>query len=128
MLEVSPIYAGLLAVLFFWLSLRVSLLRLKGLHATDEGRVILHRAVRTQGNASEYIPLGVLMLLILDLQGAPAAVIHIFGIALVAGRIGHFIGFGREPGNPKLRQYSMVATYVMLCFSGLAVLWFTLVG
>ncbi len=126
MLTVSPIYAGLLAVLFFWLSLRVSLLRLKGLHASEEGRETLHRAVRTQGNASEYIPLGVLLLLFLDLQGAPAVLVHVFGIALVAGRIGHFIGFGRAPGNRVLRQYSMVATYAMLCFSGLCVLYFAL--
>ena len=128
MLTITPIYAGLLLVLFFWLSLRVSLLRLKGGADTPAKRERLHRFVRTQGNASEYIPAGLIAMLILEFQGAPAALLHLFGLMLIGGRIGHFLGFGLAPGNCALRQYSMVATYAMLIGSGLAILWLALVG
>ena len=120
---ITPIYAGLLGLLFFWLSLRVSLTRLKGPATTDEAREKLRLAVRAQGNAAEYIPLGLVLLLVLELQSAPGWMLHLFGLLLLAGRIGHFIGFDLAP-HRLLRQYSMVLTYCMFCFSSLAILYF----
>ena len=123
---VAPIYAGLLAVLFFWLSLRVSLIRLKGPAPDDAAATRLRRAVRAQGNASEYIPLGLIMLLMLDLQGAPFWLVHVFGLALVAGRVGHFVSFTLKKAR-LLTQVSIVLTYAMICFSGLFVLYYAFV-
>ncbi len=123
MLLVTPIYAGLLAVLFFWLSLRVSLIRLKGPAADDAAAKRLRRAVRAQGNASEYIPLGLIMVLILEIQGAPYWLVHAFGMALLAGRVGHFVSF-TLPSARLLTQVSTALTYSMICFSGLFVLYY----
>ena len=128
MLTVTPIYAGLLLVLFFWLSLRVSLVRLKGAAGKSIEKDVMHQFVRTQGNAAEYIPLGLIALLILEFQGAPVILLHVFGLLLLGGRIGHFIAFSRSAGATKLRRYSMIATYVMLCFSGLAILYCAAIG
>ncbi len=119
---VTPIYAGLLAVLFFWLSFRVSMMRLKG-PAVDEKT--LHTAVRTQGNAAEYIPLGLIMLLILELQDASPVILHVLGLMLLLGRLGHFASFGRTGSVSALRKYSMVITYTMLLASGLMLLYFS---
>ena len=115
-------------VLFFWLSFRVSLLRLKGAAEGSLDKETLHKVVRTQGNAAEYIPLGLIALLILELQGAPGLLLHVFGLMLLGGRLGHFYAFSRSTGRSRLRQYSMVATYAMLMFSGLTILWFALIG
>jgi len=123
---VAPIYAGLLAVLFFWLSLRVSLIRMKGPAADEAAATRLRRAVRAQGNASEYIPVGLIMLLVLDLQGAPFWLVHVFGLALLAGRIGHFVSFALPSTGPLIRV-SMLVTYAMILFSGLFVLYYALV-
>ncbi|MCF6234201.1 MAG: MAPEG family protein [Rhodobacteraceae bacterium] len=123
---VAPIYAGLLAVLFSWLSLRVSLIRMKGPAPDEAAATRLRRAVRAQGNASEYIPLGLILLLVLDLQGAPFWLVHVFGLALLAGRIGHFVSFTLPSTGPLIRV-SMLVTYVMICFSGLFVLYYALV-
>ncbi len=123
MLIITPIYAGLLAVLFFWLSLRVSLIRMKGPTPDDAAVNRLRRAVRAQGNASEYIPLGLIMVLILEIQGAPYWLVHVFGLALLVGRIGHFVSF-TLPSARFLTQISIVLTYSMICFSGLFVLYY----
>jgi uncharacterized protein len=120
---VAPIYTGLLAVLYFWLSLRVSLIRMKGPAPDHAAEARLRRAVRAHGNASEYIPLGLIMLLTLELQGAPFWLVHVFGVMLVAGRAGHFISF-TLPSARLLTQISMALTYSMFCFSGLFVLYY----
>lgn len=125
MLSITPIYVGLLAILFFWMSLRISLMRLKGYGDDDTKLEILRLAVRAQGNAAEYIPLGLILLLVLELQGAPGEVVHLFGIALLAGRIGHFVGFSLVP-HRFLRQVSIVLIYCVLCFGGFAVLYVAL--
>ncbi len=122
---VAPIYAGLLAVMYFWLSLRVSLIRMKGPAPDEAAATRLRRAVRAHGNASEYIPLGVIMLILLDVQGAPFWLVHVFGVMLVAGRVGHFISFNL-PSARLLTQMSMALTYAMICFSGLFVLYYAL--
>lgn len=126
MLIITPIYVGFLGILFFWLSLRVSLLRMKGPAVDEPAQDRLRRTVRTQGNAAEYIPLGLILLLVLEFQGAPGWLVHLFGLMLLAGRLGHFIGFELSP-NRIVRQYSMVLTYAMLCFCAVAVLYLALV-
>ncbi len=127
MLIITPIYAGLLAVLFSWLSLRVSLTRMKGPAPDEAAKDRLRRAVRAQGNASEYIPLGLILILVLEFQGAQGWLVHMFGLMLLFGRIGHFVSFYLGSARP-LTQVSIVLTYLMICFSGLAVLYFALAG
>ena len=126
MITITPIYAGLLAVLFFWLSLRVSLIRMKGPAPDDAAKDRLRRAVRAQGNASEYIPLGLIMLLVLEFQGAPLWLLHVFGLALLIGRVGHFVSFNLASAR-LLTQASIVLTYAMICFSGLFALYYAFI-
>jgi uncharacterized protein len=40
----------------------------------------------------EYIPISLLLLLMLELNGAPNILIHIFGITLFIGRLIHAVG------------------------------------
>jgi drug/metabolite transporter (DMT)-like permease len=72
---VTALYAGLLGLLVLILSYRVSRLRLTYRVGTgDGGHDDLGRAIRVQGNAMEYVPLG-LVLLLLAAIGAAAAVV-----------------------------------------------------
>jgi len=96
---------------------------MKGPASDDAAVNRLRRAVRAQGNASEYIPLGLIMVLILEIQGAPYWLVHLFGLALLAGRIGHFVSFSM-PSARLLTQFSIVLTYSMICFSGLFALYY----
>jgi uncharacterized membrane protein YecN with MAPEG domain len=127
MLSITPIYVGILGILFFWLSFRVSLVRLKGPAADEAAQTRLNVRVRTQRNSAEYIPLGLILILVLEFQGAPGWLLHVFGMTLLVGRIGYFIGSDLSPNRVAV-QYSMALTYAMLCFSGIAVLLFALVA
>jgi uncharacterized membrane protein YecN with MAPEG domain len=86
---VTPIYAGLLALLFLVLSYRVILLRGHGASLGDGGDPVLLRRIRAHGNFSEYVPFILLMMGILELSHFSTYLLHVLGITLVVARLLH---------------------------------------
>ena len=94
---ISSLYASLLALLIIWLSVRViKLRRAKKVRLGDGGEPELHIAIRAQGNAIEYVPISLILLVLLELSGAHAALVHSGGIAVLAGRLLHARGLLTE--------------------------------
>ena len=90
---VSSIYAGILALLIVWLSLNViKIRRAKKVILGDGGETDLKYAIRAQGNATEYIPISLLLLVLLELSGVNLWLVHLGGIAIVLGRLLHAKG------------------------------------
>jgi uncharacterized protein len=85
----SALYGSILAVMTILLAMNVSRHRGRASklfgHGDDDG---LESAIRAHGNASEYVPLGVLMLVIAELMGANATSMHGLGGTLLLARIG----------------------------------------
>ncbi|MDP2323808.1 MAG: MAPEG family protein, partial [Gammaproteobacteria bacterium] len=70
--QITAIYASVLAILYIVLSSRVARRRMKfqvGL-GVGESRE-LERAVRIHGNFAEYVPLALLLLVVYEIGGAP---------------------------------------------------------
>ncbi len=97
---ITALYAALLALWFIFLSLRVVMYRRSARIGigTGEDRELARR-VRVHGNAAEYLPLGLLLMLLLELNAALGWLVHAAGIALLLGRVAHFIGLGRSAGT-----------------------------
>jgi hypothetical protein len=55
----------------------------------DGGHDDLQAAIRAQGNAVEYIPVTLILLLLLELSGGHWALLHLSGITLVVARTMH---------------------------------------
>jgi uncharacterized membrane protein YecN with MAPEG domain len=94
---VTLLYGGLTALLLTVLGLAVSLGRLtagKGIGAALEGDLV--RRVRAHGNAAEWAPLGLLLLLVLELSGLGRQPLHLLGGVLFAGRVVHALGVYRR--------------------------------
>jgi uncharacterized membrane protein YecN with MAPEG domain len=90
---ITSLYAALLALLIVWLSLRVIKLRqAKKVGLGDGGEVELQIAIRAQGNATEYVPISLILLVLLELNKAHIALVHCGGIAILAGRLLHARG------------------------------------
>ncbi len=91
------LYSGLLGLIFFWLLFTVGKARgdLK-ISIGDGGDPYMIRVMRGQANFVENVPLTLVFLLIMALIGTPAWVIHLFGIALVLGRIFHALHFTKR--------------------------------
>lgn len=86
----SAIYASVSALLICWLSLNVIKKRRKyRVSIGDGGNEELKTAMAAQSNAIEYIPIALLLLFALEINEANIWMIHLFGAALVTGRVIH---------------------------------------
>ena len=103
---VTPLYAGLLALWFVVLSVRVVNVRRRGISFGDNGDVKITRLVRAQANFAEYVPLALLLMGFLEASRYSIYLLHGLGIALLVARLFHGfalsfgwqIRFGRVAG------------------------------
>ena len=122
---ITGLHAGVLALVYLALSLRVVRLRIAFKQPLgDGGHAVLMRAVRVHGHFAEYVPLALLLLLLLELAQAPAAVLHGFGLLLLASRLLHVAGLFRTPEHVAWRLAAMVLTVHLL---GGAAVWLVVV-
>lgn len=118
-MAISPIYAGLLALLMVWLSVRVSIVRRqKKVSTGDGGEKALFKAIRVHSNSVENIPVAVILLVLLEYQGAPGWAVHFAGATFLIARLSHAYGLGREPQFVKGRVYGAYLT--IFTITGLA--------
>ncbi len=96
MLQITALYAGLLGLLSLPLSSAAGLMRArKNIDAGDGGDRDLLLAMRRHGNFVEYVPLALILIGLLEINGVRGSVVHGLGIALVAGRLLHATFFVR---------------------------------
>jgi len=108
MLE-TGFYAGFLALIYIFLTYRVVRLRMATkTHLGDGGHLGLITAVRAHGNFAEYVPLALILMTILNMQGTNGGLIHIIGLTLVAGRMIH--AYSISQNLIKLRPVGMILT------------------
>ncbi len=111
MLSVSGIYVALGALLLVGLGLRVARLRHRlGVALGHGGHVALKRAIRVHANCAEYLPVGLVLLVALDLRQAGALWVHVLGAALLSGRVLHALGVSRTREPLPVRVSGMLLT------------------
>jgi uncharacterized membrane protein YecN with MAPEG domain len=120
---IVSVYAAVLALLFFGLSVRVLLLRRRlKIGIGDAGDETMLRAIRVHGNFAEYVPLTLLLALLVELSAAPALLVHALGSCLVAGRAVHAYGVSRAPEDFRFRVLGMALTFTALVGAALSLL------
>ncbi|NKI34953.1 hypothetical protein HFP89_07225 [Wenzhouxiangella sp. XN79A] len=120
---ITLFYAGLSALILLGLSARVVALRRKHQVGIGTGAInTLERAVRAQANFTEYVPLALLLIALLELQGVAGAVVHALGALLVIGRVLHALGLNRSAGTSMGRLVGTVLTWLVLLAGGAAAL------
>ncbi len=125
---ITSIYASLSALLIVRLTLSVIKLRRKNrILVGDGGNEELQLAIRTHSNALEYIPITLMLLLTLELNGAPKILIHILGATLITGRILHAMGLPAK--DLKRRVLGMQITiYLLIALAILNILFLAFAG
>ena len=124
----AALWTGLGLLLLLALSLLVVRQRQKHHIVTGDGGIDeLARAIRAQGNATEYLPAGLAGLAVLALAGAPALIIHLAGAILLISRVVHAVGLTLTLQNSLLRNIGMTATWIAYIFMGVALLVFSLI-
>lgn len=114
-MNVIPIYAAILGIIFFILSVRIILLRrsLK-IGLGDSGNPIVLRAMRVHSNFAEYVPLCLVLLGFAEFQGTLPMAVHALGSGLVLGRILHAYGVSQPKEDFRFRVTGMALTLTCL--------------
>ena len=119
----AALWVGLHIILLLVLSVMVVRLRQKHKIALgDEGIPELARAIRTFGNATEYVPAGLVAIAVLALSGSSALSIHIVGLLLFSGRVTHALGLSNGGGTSMPRAIGIVLTWIAYVFAAVALL------
>jgi len=112
MLLMTSIIAAILTIIFVKLSFAVIGLRRKNKVGLGSGGYDdLERAIRAQGNFAEYVPIGLILIACLELNGAPWWLVILPGITLIIGRLIHAKGINEPPPNFSSRVLGMKFTF-----------------
>jgi uncharacterized membrane protein YecN with MAPEG domain len=115
MLLVTSLITSVLAIIFIKLSFAVIGLRRKNkVGLGSGGHEDLERAIRAQGNFAEYVPIGLILIACLELNGAPWWLVALPGITLIIGRLIHAVGINEPPPNFSNRVLGMKFTFYTL--------------
>lgn len=118
MLPITSLFAGLLTLYFVRLGFAVIGLRKSSKVSLGAGGVKeLETAIRAHGNFAEYVPLGLILLGLLESHSAYPVLVAMLGGALTLGRVLHAQGL--NTANLKLRVWGMVLTFGTLITLGI---------
>lgn len=123
----AALWTGLHLILLLTLSALVVRLRRKHRVALGHaGNSQLERATRAFGNASEYIPTGLVALGVLAMAGAAPAIVHLVGVVLFAGRVTHAVGLSRSGGASPGRAAGMLMTWIAYVLAAAALIFYAI--
>ncbi len=123
-MRITGLYAALAALLIVFLALRVILRRKSaGIGIGDGGDHELAKRVRAHANAVEYLPIGLLLLLLLELDQTAPALVHAFGITLVVGRMLHAFGLSKTSRISIGRALGIVLSMLAITAMAVLLLW-----
>ena len=117
-LHVTAVYAGLHGLLAVVLANFVLFIRLRPQMPAWRAEA----ALRVQANFVENVPIALVLLLVLEIQGLPAAGLHVCGLLLFVLRCLHAFGLGTKatPNYPRL--IGAQGTFVLLAVMSVACL------
>jgi uncharacterized membrane protein YecN with MAPEG domain len=123
-LTIVPFYASLLALLYFFLSVRViRIRRLEKIPIGDRDNPRLLRVIRAHSNFSEYVPLALILITFVELQGLSLLLVHGLGLSLLVGRAVHAYGVIQEKENYRFREVGMFLTFGPILIAAAALLY-----
>ena len=111
---ITALYAALQGLLVIALELPVGRLRAQtNVSISDGGNTALAAAIRRHANWAEHVPFVLLLMALLELNGASAALLHFLGLVLLASRIAH--PFGLDPAQMRrpLRAVGALGTLLV---------------
>lgn len=101
-----------------WLALQtIKVRRANKVKLGDGGDFELQSAIRAHGNFAEYMPITIILLFLLEYNGMHYLVIHVIGIAFLAGRWTHAQGLLKD----NLRKRVMGMGFTLNIIIGLAI-------
>jgi len=112
---ITAFYAGLLGILFLYLSVLVIKGRFsKKIPLGNGGDHHFQQVIRAHGNFSEYTPIVLILLFVAEVNLSHPIILHLAGTALLSGRFLHAFGLRRHSGSSWQRISGMLLTFASL--------------
>lgn len=114
-MRILPLYAALLGFLFFYLSVRTIRLRRRlkiGIGANENDEML--RGMRVHSNFAEYVPIALILIYFVEVQGGHSWLVHALGALLVVGRSVHAYGVSQMNEKFVFRVSGMALTFTVL--------------
>jgi len=100
LVSITALYAGILGILATALAINVTVHRAKlRVPVGDGDNPQMLRMIRLHGNAAEYIPIALILMLTYELNGGNHTVLNVAGMVLVAARLLHAWGMWDSPNT-----------------------------
>jgi uncharacterized protein len=125
---VTPLYAGLLALWFVVLSVRVVNIRRSGISFGDNGDLAITPIVRAQANFAEYVPLALLLMGFLEAGHYSIYVLHALGLTLLVARLLHGLALSFGWQKRVGRVVGAALTFTVLLIEGVMCLYQGYIG
>ena len=120
-LPVTSVTAAIAALMLVALSAPISLRRRRlRIPSGDGGDAGLQRLIRAQGNFTEYTPMGLILLALVEVGITPVGLLWTIGLLLVVGRGLHALGLLR--GSVAVRALGMAGTFASLIVAAVILL------
>jgi uncharacterized protein len=121
---ITALYAGILGLLITALAINVTVHRAKlKVDIGDGGNLQMLRMIRVHANAVEYVPLGLLLLGLYELDHGRPVALHAAGIALIVGRVLHVAGMWNTASLNFGRAAGPTVTWVTIAVLAVLNLW-----
>jgi uncharacterized membrane protein YecN with MAPEG domain len=115
---VTGFYAALLGLMLVGLSVRTIRARVqKNIAIGDGNDPELRRFVRAHGNFTEYVPIALILIGIVEVNEAPVWAVHALGAVLLFGRVVH--AYSLYAGIIRARVVGMAATFGIIVATAL---------
>jgi uncharacterized protein len=121
---VTSLYAALLAIVCIVLSAPVGLMRgKKQIALGDSGDPEMIVTIRRHANFIEYVPLALILMALVELNGGSKTWVHALGAVLVVARIVHPFGLDTKNLNKWQRIAGTAVTLLVIAAAAITLLW-----
>lgn len=115
---ITGFYTAIAALMMLGLAKNViALRRTKLVGIGDGGDDSLARAIRIHANFTEYVPVGLLLLLLVELNGSHPLLVHGLGSLLIVCRLLHMQGLRSSSGKSFGRFWGTLGTWIVIVVS-----------
>jgi len=121
---ITALYAAILSLLMIALAINVSMTRNRlKISVGDGGDQEMLRMIRLHGSAAEYVPIGVLLMGLYELNHGPPAALHAAGIALLVGRLSFVVALRASARPGAARGLAALLTWLTIAALAALNLW-----
>jgi len=122
--SITALYGAILSLIVIALAINVTVHRVKlRVPLGDGGNAEMRRMIRLHGNAAEYVPLAIALMLTYEINGGAHLGLHIVGIALIAGRVIQTWGMWATDMTNRGRQVGQSLTWLSVAALAILNLW-----